>query len=68
MSFANRESLVEAAMTALCSKVVREHQRKLAEVTVDAVLAVAQLERRDVNFDLIKIVTKTGGTVGETSL
>jgi len=68
MSFGNRESLIEAAMTALCSKIVREHKRNIAEVTVDAVLAVADLERRDVNFDLIKIVAKTGLTLEDTKL
>lgn len=55
-------------MTALCSKVVREHKQKIAEIAVDAVLAVADIERRDVNFDLIKIVTKTGGTLEDTKL
>lgn len=68
MTFGKRETLIEAAMTALCSKVVREHKKVLAEITVDAVLAVADLERRDVNFDLIKIVAKPGGTLADTKL
>lgn len=35
----------------------------MAEVAVDAVLAVADLERKDVNLDLIKMVGKVGGKV-----
>lgn len=42
-------------MTALGSKVVSSCQRQLAEIAVKAVLAVADLERKDVNFDLIKV-------------
>ena len=30
----------------------------MAEIAVDAVLAVADLERKDVNFDLIKMDSK----------
>lgn len=49
------EELIRAAMTALGSKVVSHNQRKLAEISVEAVLSVADLERRDVNFELIKV-------------
>ena len=34
---------------------VGRHKRELAEMCVKAVLAVADLERRDVNLDLIKV-------------
>jgi T-complex protein 1 subunit epsilon len=54
-------------MTALGSKVVSKFKRQLAEIAVKAVLSVADMERRDVNFDLIKIVGKTGGNLGDTS-
>ena len=52
----NHESLIEAAMTSLGSKVVSKYKRNLAEIAVKAVLSVADLERRDVNFDLIKVI------------
>jgi T-complex protein 1 subunit epsilon len=42
-------------MTALSSKVVSKNKRKMAQISVDAVLSVADLERKDVNFDLIKL-------------
>ncbi|EAR99432.2 TCP-1 (CTT or eukaryotic type II) chaperonin family, epsilon subunit (macronuclear) [Tetrahymena thermophila SB210] len=62
------ERLVEAAMTALSSKVVSKNKRKMAQISVDAVLSVADLERRDVNFDLIKLQEKTGGSLEDTRL
>ena len=65
---ANREELIKAAMTALSSKVVSSCKRKLAEVAVDAVLKVADLERKDVNFEMIKMVGKTGGAISDTQL
>eukprot|EP00922_Rhytidocystis_sp_ex-Travisia-forbesii_P035221 GHVS01052278.1.p1 GENE.GHVS01052278.1~~GHVS01052278.1.p1 ORF type:complete len:536 (+),score=79.02 GHVS01052278.1:167-1774(+) len=64
----NNEMLTKAAMTALGSKVVSSRQKQLAEVAVEAVLSVADLERRDVNFDLIKVEGKPGGRLEETSL
>ena len=62
----DHENLIRTAMTALGSKIVSKNKRKLAEISVSAVLAVADLERRDVNFELIKMVTKTGGSIEDT--
>lgn len=64
----NHENLIKTAMTALGSKIVSSHQRYLAEITVKAILGVADLDRKDVNFDLIKITPKTGGSIGDTKL
>lgn len=55
-------------MTALSSKVVSLNKKKLAEIAVDAVLQVADLDRKDVNFDLIKIVGKPGKSLGDSEL
>ncbi len=38
----------------------------MAEIAVKAVLSVADLERKDVNFDLIKLGGKTGGSLRDT--
>lgn len=38
-----------------CACRVGRCKRDMAEMCVDAVLAVADLERRDVNLDLIKV-------------
>lgn len=40
----------------------------MAEIAVKAVLTVADLERKDVNLDLIKIQEKTGGSIEDTQL
>lgn len=40
----------------------------MAEIAVDAVMAVADLEKRDVNFELIKIEGKVGGRLEDTML
>eukprot|EP00959_Pyramimonas_sp_CCMP1952_P205627 4300204-Pyramimonas_sp.AAC.1 len=40
----------------------------MAEMCVQAVLAVADLERKDVNLDLIKIEVKAGGKLEDTQL
>jgi chaperonin GroEL (HSP60 family) len=42
-------------MTALGSKVVSKCQAKMADIAVNAILSVADLERKDVNFDMIKV-------------
>jgi hypothetical protein len=52
---AAREALVRTCMTTLSSKVVGRLKRPMAEMCVDAVLSVADLARRDVNLDLIKV-------------
>ena len=51
---------------ALCR--VNRCKRSLAEIAVKAVLAVADLERRDVNLDLIKVEGKVGGKLEDTEL
>jgi len=64
----NRECLIETAMTTLGSKIVNRCHRQLAEIAVDAVLSVADLERKDVDFELIKMQTKEGGQLSDTML
>jgi T-complex protein 1 subunit epsilon len=46
---------VDAACVSLGSKIVSKDQKKFGEIAVRAVLDVADLERKDVNLDLIKI-------------
>jgi len=55
-------------MVSLGSKVVSKNKRALAQIAVEAVLSVADLERKDVNFDLIKVHGKTGGSLEDTKL
>ena len=58
--------LRQCAMTALGSKVVSQCQEHFADLAVKSVLAVADIERKDVNFDLIKIVAKAGGALADS--
>ena len=60
--------LTETAMTTLGSKIINRHHRMMAQIAVDAVLTVADLERKDVNLDLIKLEGKTGGHLEDTRL
>ncbi len=39
----------------------------MANIAVKAVISVADLERKDVNFDLIKMVAKTGGSLEDST-
>ncbi len=42
--------LTDTAMTTLSSKIINMYKRKMAQIAVDAVLAVADLENKDVNL------------------
>lgn len=64
----NIEPLVEVCMTTLSSKIVGRVKRELAEVCVKAVLGVADLDRRDVNLELIRVDGKVGGRLEDTRL
>merc|ERR1712076_308398 len=66
----NPENLIETAMTTLGSKIINKCHRQMAEIAVNAVLAVADLdpERKDVNFELIKVEAKVGGRMEDSML
>jgi len=64
----NTDPLLQTAITTLSSKVVNRLQKKLGQIAVDAVLAVADLKRKDVNFELIKVEGKVGGKLEDTML
>uniref|UniRef100_A0A182NU32 T-complex protein 1 subunit epsilon n=1 Tax=Anopheles dirus TaxID=7168 RepID=A0A182NU32_9DIPT len=64
----NKEPLIQVAMTTLGSKIVNKCHRQMAEIAVDAVLTVADLEKKDVNFELIKLECKVGGRMEDTCL
>lgn len=64
----NLEPLIQTAMTTLGSKIVNKCHRQMAEIAVKAVLAVADMEKRDVNFELIKVEGKVGGRLEDTML
>ncbi len=47
---------------------VNKCHRQMAEIAVNAVLSVADMERRDVDFELIKVEGKVGGKMEDTML
>jgi len=64
----NKEPLVRTAMTTLSSKIINVHKRQMAEIAVNAVLNVADISRNDVNFDMIRVEGKPGGSLEDTEL
>eukprot|EP01062_Namystynia_karyoxenos_P065981 TRINITY_DN60003_c0_g1_i1.p2 TRINITY_DN60003_c0_g1~~TRINITY_DN60003_c0_g1_i1.p2 ORF type:complete len:532 (+),score=242.33 TRINITY_DN60003_c0_g1_i1:108-1703(+) len=62
------DALRQTARSTLNSKIINRHRNLMADICVDAVLAVADMKRRDVNLDLIKIESKVGGRLEETQL
>ncbi|NP_001279615.1 T-complex protein 1 subunit epsilon [Callorhinchus milii] len=63
-----KEPLIQTAMTTLGSKIINRCHRQMAEIAVNAVLAVADMERRDVDFELMKVEGKVGGKLEDTQL
>merc|ERR1712178_295516 len=70
IEFTNEDTsmLLKTCKTTLNSKVVNRHLDQMAQIAVDAVLAVADMERKDVNFELIKVEGKVGGKLEDTRI
>lgn len=64
----NTEELFRVAKTSLGSKIVSKAHDQFANIAVDAVLSVADFERKDVDFELIKVDGKVGGALEDTLL
>ena len=64
----SEKNMIKASNTALSSKVVSKEKEILSKIAVQAVMSVADIDRKDVNLDLIKIISKTGGSISESKL
>lgn len=64
----NLTSLLNTAKTTLSSKILQPHKEEMAQIAVEAVLNVADLDRHDVNFEMIRMEGKTGGSLKDTRL
>lgn len=64
----NTENLLRCAKTSLGSKIVSKAHDKFTQIAVEAVLSVADLERKDVDFELIKVDGKVGGALEDSLL
>ncbi len=62
------QNLFKIAKTSLGSKIVTKAHDLFADIAVDAVMAVADLERKDVDFELIKVDGKAGGSLEDSLL
>lgn len=62
------ENLVRTAKTTLGSKIINKCHDLMARIAVDAVMAVADFDTKDVNFELIKVEAKVGGSMEESML
>eukprot|EP00746_Dinoflagellata_sp_MGD_P156366 gnl/MRDRNA2_/MRDRNA2_85795_c0_seq1.p1 gnl/MRDRNA2_/MRDRNA2_85795_c0~~gnl/MRDRNA2_/MRDRNA2_85795_c0_seq1.p1 ORF type:complete len:535 (+),score=14.00 gnl/MRDRNA2_/MRDRNA2_85795_c0_seq1:907-2511(+) len=62
------EPLVRTCMTTLSPKIVTNCKRPLAEICVRAILAIADIKRREINLDLIKVECKTGAKLEDITL
>lgn len=61
-------NLLKAAKTSLGSKIVSKSHQQFAQMAVDAVMAVADFDRKDVDFELIKMESKVGGSIEDSRL
>ncbi|KAK1082391.1 T-complex protein 1 subunit epsilon [Friedmanniomyces endolithicus] len=64
----DRTNLTRVAKTSLGSKIVSKAHDQFANMAVEAVLSVADLERKDVDFELIKVDGKVGGALEDSLL
>lgn len=64
----NIGELMDVTRTSLGSKIVSMAMDKFAHMAIDAVLSVADLKRRDVDFELIKVDGKVGGALEDSEL
>lgn len=64
----NIDNLLKVAKTSLGSKIVSKAHDQFSKIAVDAVMSVADLERKDVDFELIKVDGKSGGSLEDSLL
>lgn len=60
--------LFKAAKTSLGSKIVSKNHDKFAQMAVDAVTTVMDSNRKDVDFELIKLEGRVGGSLEDSKL
>ena len=62
------KALRHTARSTLNSKAVNRFRDHIADICVEAVLAVADLDRKDVNLELIKVEGKVGGSLHDSCI
>jgi T-complex protein 1 subunit delta len=64
----DRETLLKAAATSLSSKVVSQYSSLFSAMAVDSVMQVTENNATNVDLKNIRLVTKLGGTIEDSSL
>lgn len=64
----DQTQIEEVCQTTLNSKIVSRYRDELAKISVEAVNRVADVARKDVNLERIKIVTRIGGRLEDSQL
>nr|WCZ58352.1 T-complex protein 1 subunit epsilon [Paratrimastix eleionoma] len=64
----NHAPLLVPARACLSSKIVNRCGDQMVRIAVESVLAVADMDRKDVNMEHIRIETKVGGRLEDTQL
>ena len=62
-----KKELIEQDLI-FCFSSVNKCHRQMAMIAVDAIMTVADFERKDVDFELIKVEGKVGGQLEDTML
>jgi len=62
------QTLLAAVKTCLSSKLVTHHKEMFAKLAIDAVYAIADIERKDADFEQIKILKRVGSTLEKSRL
>ncbi|GMM46229.1 chaperonin-containing T-complex subunit [Pichia kluyveri] len=60
--------LFKAAKTSLGSKIVNKNHNQFAKLAVESVLKITDFNRNDVDFELIKLQGKVGGSISDSKL
>ncbi|CAK9439597.1 uncharacterized protein LODBEIA_P36970 [Lodderomyces beijingensis] len=68
LTISDKCNLLKAAKTSLGSKIVSKAHDQFANMAVDAVTDVADFDRKDVDFELIKVEKKVGGSIEDSEL
>lgn len=64
----DHQLLDEVCETTLNSKIVSRFRNELARMSVEAVISIADMDRKDANLERIKVVGKVGGRLEDTQL
>ncbi|KAM6901440.1 E3 ubiquitin-protein ligase MARCHF6-like [Lycodopsis pacificus] len=62
------EGLITTIVGYILLAIINRCDRQMAEIAVNAILTVADMERKDVDFELIKMEGKVGGKLEDTQL